>query len=142
VQPPAAVGGHLRPATPGGFELLVGWTTEFTHDIGDPPHDERPLVEAELRAGHIWIWEDGTPMSMVWFTDALEGVARVRGVYTPPVHRRHGYSSACVGAVSELLVERGLTCMLYTDLANPTSNALYRRLGYEAVLEVLRYRFT
>jgi predicted GNAT family acetyltransferase len=31
--------------------------------------------------------------------------------------------------------------MLYTDLANAVSNSIYRRLGYRAVAEVLRYRF-
>jgi predicted GNAT family acetyltransferase len=31
--------------------------------------------------------------------------------------------------------------MLYTDLANPTSNSIYRRIGYRAVAEVLRYGF-
>ena len=30
---------------------------------------------------------------------------------------------------------------LYTDLGNPTSNAIYRAIGYEAVAELLRYRF-
>ncbi|MEX2099954.1 MAG: GNAT family N-acetyltransferase [Acidimicrobiia bacterium] len=142
LRPPAAVGGRLRPAGPDDTELLVAWTTAFTDDIGDLPHDQRPLVEAELRAAHIWIWEDDGPVSMAWHTDGIEGVTRVRGVYTPPSRRRRGYSAACVGTLSALLVKRDLTCMLYTDLANPTSNALYRRLGYEAVLEVLRYRFT
>jgi uncharacterized protein len=33
-------------------------------------------------------------------------------------------------------------CILYTDLGNPTSNSIYRRIGYRAVAECLRYRFT
>jgi predicted GNAT family acetyltransferase len=31
---------------------------------------------------------------------------------------------------------------LYTDLGNPTSNSIYRSVGYQAVAEALRYRFT
>jgi predicted GNAT family acetyltransferase len=62
-------------------------------------------------------------------------------VYTPPKLRQHGYAGACVGAMSAELVARGLRCILYTDLANPTSNSIYRKLGYEAVAELVRYRF-
>lgn len=31
--------------------------------------------------------------------------------------------------------------MLFTDLANPTSNGLYRRLGYEPLAEFEEYAF-
>jgi predicted GNAT family acetyltransferase len=31
--------------------------------------------------------------------------------------------------------------VLFTDLGNPTSNAIYRRIGYEAVAEILGYDF-
>jgi predicted GNAT family acetyltransferase len=34
------------------------------------------------------------------------------------------------------------TCILYTQLGNPTSNAIYRAIGYEPVVEVVRYRFS
>jgi predicted GNAT family acetyltransferase len=33
-------------------------------------------------------------------------------------------------------------CVLYTDLANPTSNAIYRRLGYEMIGEVVDVHLT
>ena len=78
---------------------------------------------------------------MASHTQAIEGTTRVRAVYTPPELRRHGYAGACVGAMSAELVARGLRCILYADLANPTSNSIYRKLGYEAVAELLRYRF-
>jgi predicted GNAT family acetyltransferase len=32
--------------------------------------------------------------------------------------------------------------MLYTDLANPTSNAIYRRIGYLPVTDAAMYRLT
>ena len=37
--------------------------------------------------------------------------------------------------------EAGHRCILYTDLGNPTSNSVYRRIGYRAVAEALRFRF-
>jgi predicted GNAT family acetyltransferase len=45
--------------------------------------------------------------------------------------RGHGYASAATAAVSQAALEAGLReVVLYTDLANPTSNAVYQRLGY------------
>ena len=38
-------------------------------------------------------------------------------------------------------VDRTGSAVLFTDLANPTSNAIYRRIGYEAVAEILGYDF-
>jgi predicted GNAT family acetyltransferase len=68
-------------------------------------------------------------------------VTRVQAVYTPPDRRRRGYAGATVGAISRASLDRGLRCVLYTDLSNPVSNSVYRRLGYRAVTEVIRYVF-
>ena len=62
-------------------------------------------------------------------------------VYTPPERRRRGYAGACVAALSAAALDVADECILYAQLANPTSNGLYRRLGYEAVAEGLIYRF-
>jgi predicted GNAT family acetyltransferase len=73
--------------------------------------------------------------------EVAQGVVRLSGVYTPPEKRKHGYAAACVHALSKHLRDRGYRCILYTDLGNPTSNSIYRRIGYKAVAEALRYRF-
>jgi predicted GNAT family acetyltransferase len=55
-------------------------------------------------------------------------------VYTPPEKRNRGYASSLVAALSQHLLDGGRKfCFLYTDLANPTSNKIYRALGYEHV---------
>jgi len=41
-----------------------------------------------------------------------------------------------------LLIDRGYAfCCLYADRANPTSNRIYQRIGYEPVCDVVEYRF-
>jgi predicted GNAT family acetyltransferase len=63
-------------------------------------------------------------------------------VFTPPDVRGRGYAGALVGEVSARLIEEGHRfCFLYTDLSNPISNRLYRRLGYELVCESAEYTF-
>ena len=79
---------------------------------------------------------------MAAVTVAQGGVSRVQLVYTPPENRKRGYASACVASLTarELAVP-GRTCMLNTDLANPTSNGIYQAIGYRRVGEAEELRF-
>lgn len=52
-----------------------------------------------------------------------------------------GCASPCGAAVSARALAEGRRCILYADLGNPTSNGIYRSIGYRAVVEALRYRF-
>jgi len=64
------------------------------------------------------------------------GVTRIGGVYTPPGLRRQGYATTCVTRLSQRLVEQHEQCILHTQLSNPTSNAIYQRIGYEPVADM------
>lgn len=133
--------GRVRVATPDDRNLLVPWVHAFQDEIGEPPSDATEVVAARLAAGHLWIWEDDVPVAMAGVFDAVARVARVGPVYTPPDQRGRGYASALVADVSGTVLARGHRCILYTDLENPTSNSIYRALGYRAVAEALKYRF-
>jgi len=62
---------------------------------------------------------------------------RVGPVYTPPRHRRRGYGAAVTAAVTRAALDAGeAAVVLFTDLANPTSNSVYQRLGYRPVEEL------
>jgi len=69
-------------------------------------------------------------------------LGRVGPVYTPPAHRRRGYGSAVTAYVTRHLMEKGARVMLFTDAANPTSNAIYQAIGYRLVDELVETRFT
>jgi GNAT superfamily N-acetyltransferase len=142
VQGQAAARGRLRQAGPADRDLVVGWMRDFHDSIGEPESDPAPMVDRRLPAGLFWLWEDGQPASMAAHSLPVEGVVRVQAVYTPPEQRNHGYGGACVHALSTQIRAAGHRCILYTDLGNPTPNSVYRRIGYRAVAEALRYRFT
>jgi ribosomal protein S18 acetylase RimI-like enzyme len=137
----SAVEGQLRPARAGDRSLLVDWTRGFQIEIGEAADDAELRVDRELAAGELWLWEDGEPMSMAMSRKPVEGVVRISGVYTPANNRRRSYATACARALSNRMRDAGFRCVLYTDLANPTSNSIYCRIGYRAVAEGLRYRF-
>jgi GNAT superfamily N-acetyltransferase len=134
--------GKLRQAGPKDRSLMILWTRAFQNEIGESDNDTELRVDRALAAGELWQWDrSGETVSMAVSREPVHGVVRLSGVYTPPEKRKHGYAAACVHALSKQLRDAGYRCILYTDLGNPTSNSIYRRIGYRAVAEVLRYRF-
>jgi len=135
------IGGRLRRALPDDRDLMIEWTRGFSVEVGEPVDGTEVRVDRQLAERELWLWDDGEAKSMAVARKPAEGVVRISGVYTPANKRNHGYAAACVHALSQHMCDSGLRCVLYTDLANPTSNAIYRRIGYRAVAEGLRYRF-
>ena len=136
--------GQLRLATPSDRTLMLDWTRAFQSEVGTPESagDTELRVDAALADKQLWLWHDAGTVSIVLSRQPLEGVVRLSGVYTPHDKRKRGYAAACVHALSQQLRDAGCRCILYTDLANPTSNSIYQRIGYRAVAEALRYRFS
>ena len=128
--------GAARLATERDRDLLAGWFDAFTREVGDPPrHDNLAAVDERLGYGGLTLWEaDGVSVSLAGLTRAVAGMVRVGPVYTPPELRGRGYAGAATVAVSQAALDACVReVVLYTDLANPTSNALYQRLGYRPV---------
>jgi len=125
--------GTARLAVPPDAGLVTGWFDAFTREAGDPPRqDHRAAVGERLGYGGITLWEaGGVPVSLAALTRTVAGMVRVGPVYTPPALRGRGYAGAATAAASQAALDAGVRdVVLYTDLANATSNALYQRLGY------------
>jgi len=135
------VPGSLRAAESNDLELVVEWANGFERDTGSaiPTSD---VLSTRIDDRLIWLWDDNGPVSMAGYTVPIAGVSRIGHVYTPSEHRGRGYAAACTAGISQVAFDQGADrCCLYTQLSNPTSNAIYRRLGYEAVGEHIRYVF-
>src|SRR5260370_19712455 len=134
--------GALRQAGPKDRRLMILWTHAFQHEIGESADDTELRVDRGLAAGQLWLWDrNGETVSMAVAREPVDGVVRLSGGYTPPEKRQLGYAAPSVDALSRRLRDAGYRCILYTDLANPASNSIYRGIGYRAVAEALRYRF-
>ena len=140
---PEGVPGRARPATAADRDLLVEWTLAFAVEAAVPAHDTDGQVRAAIGAGLAHLWTvDGEPVSYAAHRAPAAGVSRVGPVFTPRAHRRRGYAGALTAEVSRRALAGGAeTCMLYTDLANPTSNAVYRAVGYRPVGDALEVDF-
>ena len=138
---PTGVAGGLRTAGPEDRDVLVPWAAGFVEETGGHPQHPADIVDRHLDGGRLWVWVDGSPVSMAAASVEVAGVVRVAFVYTPPERRGRGYAAACVASVSEQVAAAGQDSVLYAQLHNPTSNGLYRRIGYEPVTEILIYGF-
>jgi predicted GNAT family acetyltransferase len=143
--PPRPGAGDLVRASADHRGRLVGWWRAFAQEAGVfAGADPGAVVDARVADGRIWLWESaGAPVSMVATNPSVAGVVRIGPVYTPPQFRRRGYASAAVAAVSRRALQAGArTCMLFTDLANPTSNKIYAQVGYRRIATWAEHEFT
>ncbi|MGN9845348.1 GNAT family N-acetyltransferase [Nonomuraea sp. H19] len=129
------VPGQGRPAVPADFPLLVSWYQAFGDEVGMGEGDVAERVAHRLAGRQLFLWEaGGAPVSLAGLSPAAGGVCRIGPVYTPPSCRRNGYGAAVTAYASQIgLAERCRQVVLFTDLDNPTSNAIYQAIGYEPV---------
>jgi predicted GNAT family acetyltransferase len=139
--------GTLRPAGEDDVDLALRWYHAFHREAdeqagrpaGTMPTEQFPRGEmlVRVRGGRVFFWEvDGEPVHLTAANPPAYGAARIGPVYTPAEHRGHGYAAAAVAQVSQLLLDEGSRPCLFTDQANPISNRLYQRLGYEPVVDM------
>jgi GNAT superfamily N-acetyltransferase len=145
------VPGHARLATMDDIDLLARWYTGFGGEVTLQGRDEGAddksarIVRVGLAAGHGHvIWYDGDePVSWAAANAPVSGMSRIGPVYTPPEHRRRGYGAAATAACASWAREKGAEhVVLFTDLANPTSNSIYQRIGFRPVVDAAEFVFS
>jgi predicted GNAT family acetyltransferase len=136
--------GRVRIATLDDKELVKKWSHAFHIDVGGeirhaPEGDPTPGLEH----GAVFFWVDGGRLvSMAVKGRPTDKGMTVSYVYTPSELRRKGYATSCVAEVSRNILQSGKEfCTLYTDLANPTSNSIYKKIGYKEVCDSVEYTF-
>ncbi len=148
VVPVHGVPGGMRAATEDDRTVVSAWYRAFADEAmpestpRDDDADARRSRQLDVLLGGdgstgIALWElDGEVVSLAGFGGPTPNGIRVGPVYTPPGRRGQGYASALTAALSTRLLEGGRRfCFLYTDLANPTSNKIYRAIGYAHVCD-------
>jgi predicted GNAT family acetyltransferase len=143
---PRPVAGSGRLATDADLELVTQWFTDFH----DEAHAEQ-LTAAALQQNAqrrvseqlVWLWEsNGQRVSMAARSATAAGIARVGPVYTPPAHRKQGFGTAATAECTKDALATGARgAVLFTDLSNPTSNAIYQAIGYRPVVDRVILKF-
>lgn len=143
----ASCAGRMRAATLDDYDLLLAWEQAFVLECGLP--DNRSTLPAEIMerlrgpVELMWLWEvDNIPVALA-LGRPCQPIGRIGMVYTAPDQRGRSYAGALVARLSAGLQAQGCrSVFLFTDLANPTSNGVYRRIGYRLLGEFLHLDVT
>lgn len=135
IAPDPAPAGRARPAGEADLPLLLEWVTAFKQESGEGGAASEEALRDRISYGGMLLWEDaGAPVSLAGFFRPVDAVTRIGPVYTPPELRGRGYAAGVTYAATEAAHAAGAReVLLFTDLANPTSNGVYQRLGYTPV---------
>lgn len=141
------VPGESQRVAAAAIEDLVPWSVEYsseTFGVKAEPADTRRWLTGSYQLGGTYLcWErDGVRVAMAGVRSPIHGVSRIGPVYTPPGQRGHGYGSAVTAAACRWALGAGAReVVLTTDLANPTSNSIYRKLGFRPVADSVIVEF-
>jgi GNAT superfamily N-acetyltransferase len=129
--------GALRRAFAADVPVARAWMAGFIHDT-KARHVGADSAERLIEQQRLFLWVDGEPRCMVGAVRDTPNTTGVSAVYTARPFRKRGYASIAVATLSQQLLDAGrASCFLYTDAANPASNAVYRRVGYEPIDDVV-----
>lgn len=143
IEPDAVAPGRLRLPLAGERDLAVEWVDEFARESGVGGSPSAVLADVLLAGDDLLLWDHDGPRAMVASPGFTPNGGRVGYVYTPPADRGRGYATAAVAELSRRMLGAGRRfCMLYTNVENPISNAIYARLGYRPVVDVVDVDFT
>ena len=128
--------GRLRQATQADQALLVTHNIAFQRDANTKrPFDPRESVAAELARGNLYLWEsaDGSIVSSGRvIPDKTARSGEVSWIFTPRTYRNKGYATSLTYLLSKHILDLGkAACFLSADAADPSSNQVYTKIGYE-----------
>jgi predicted GNAT family acetyltransferase len=142
VSPPMR--GSMRLAVNADFDLVCRWFYQFYKEIGKKVTKEQALQLAEnkIKDRDVFLWEDGEVVSLACKSRPTKRGISIIMVYTPPESRGKGYATVCVSELGEKLLAEGYEFItLFADLANDISNHVYRKIGFEFVIDYDEYTF-
>ncbi|MBB4824359.1 putative GNAT family acetyltransferase [Sporosarcina luteola] len=137
--------GNWRVANEGDGPLIEDWYARFESDTHLPATESHLIKEKVakfLEDREIFVWEDeGVVVSMMKKARPTKNSITVTLVFTPADQRKKGYARSLVALVSKELLREYSFCMLYTDMLNPTSNKIYKEIGYEHIADSVHIGF-
>ncbi|MGI8415942.1 MAG: GNAT family N-acetyltransferase [Nakamurella sp.] len=116
--------------------LLGEWRMKFAAATGAFPAVTTPDPDGVRRSAQrgvtsvLWTVQ-GQRVSLAAHSAVIGGMSRIGPVYTPTSLRGNGYAAAATAAAVHSADAAGaIEVVLFTEAANATSNAVYRRIGF------------
>ncbi|WP_432357914.1 GNAT family N-acetyltransferase [Sporosarcina sp. UB5] len=137
--------GTWRFATDADAPLIEKWFAMFEEDTNlnrTSPELVKERVATFLEAREVFLWEnEGKVVSMMKKSRPTKNSVTVSLVFTPKEERKKGYARTMVAQGSKELLKDYKFCVLYTDMMNPTSNKIYKEIGYQHIADSIHIGF-
>lgn len=133
--------GILVPATYSDLDLICDWIDRFQEDVDlypkRNPEGIKSMVNNLITSGDLFKWVKGDEiLSVAAIVRKTKNIGIIGMVYTPEIERGKGYATSMVHQLSQYILEHGFkSCGLFTDKNNPTSNKIYKRIGFQPSTE-------
>lgn len=148
VEFPEVILGELIQANVEHKIILQEYIKGFNQDCfpENPMTDEdiEKLMNRHLANKSIFLLKNKSNelVSMVANSRSTINGGTISLVYTPSKLRGIGYASSAVALLSEKIIFNGKKVVnLFTDLTNPTSNAIYQKIGFKKIGQNIHYDF-
>lgn len=142
---PETVKGETHLPTLEDAELIARFLAGFMVDCfarETTLESQTKKAQGFIEKGSCFTWKAGDDIvAMAAVHHCAPRHARISCVYTPLKHRKNGFASALVAALSQNILDEGLIPVLYTDLANPHSNKIYQSIGFEKCGSLSHFSF-
>lgn len=125
-------------------QFSLGFIRDCFPDSKDGIDEAKKIAELKIQNRMAYLWKNSNNEIVALAAKNRESAngATVGWVYTPEEFRRNGYASMLVAKLTEKYLLSGKKfCNLFTDLANPTSNSIYQKIGYQKIGESMHLNF-
>jgi predicted GNAT family acetyltransferase len=138
-----AAAGKFEMADGNDVDLVARWALTFEDEKSPAVRNSKEQVlkitQAKIALGNIFKWTDkGNIVCIAAINRKTKNAGIIGLVYTPDEYRGNGYATSHVQKLSEYILQNGFKyCGLFTDKANPTSNSIYKKIGYKPITEFM-----
>lgn len=139
--------GYGAFATVEDTDFLADWLILFETEANIIPVKTKEqalnVITAAIAAKRMYKWVlAGQTVSCAAIMRQTPNIGIVGLVFTPTELRGQGFASGCVWNLSSFILNSGLRYAgLFTDVSNPVSNEIYKKIGYLPFSEFLDVNF-
>lgn len=136
--------GQLKIARMEDLSLISKWFHLFMMEAlnQDDEAAAHKMALKKIKEEEIYIWFNQVELAMTSIARPTNNGITINYVYTPLSKRTNGYGTKLVAELSKRMLAKGYKfCTLFTNLDNPTSNSIYKKIGYEPIKRFISIAF-
>ena len=131
---PTVDSGNMRLAAAQDLNTVVEFRVAYIRETLDKEVEADSQIEIarkQIDSNRLYVWETAAGLvSMAYITHVSQRHSRISCVYTPPAARCQGYAGSLVAQLCSKILQSDSTPVLFTNLRNPVSNHVYKKIGF------------